>query len=236
MKTGSEYSSWPLGNLPKEFRRPELAQVKKVGYHWEDPRDIIDIFEKKVAKFAGCKYGIAVDCGSHGLFLCLKFLEAEGTIIIPKRTYASVPMQIIHAGCKVKFEDIEWEGMYQLSPYPIYDSAVKWTKGMFPGGQDDMQVVSFQLKKRIPIGRGGMILTNNKDAYTWLKKARHDGRDLDVPYMEDEFEILGWHMYMAPEDAARGILLMDSTSEINEDSGGWNKYSDLSTKKIFENV
>ena len=33
-------------------------------------------------------------------------------------------------------------------------------------------------KKKIPIGRGGAILTNDKKAYQWLKMARYDGRDI----------------------------------------------------------
>ena len=41
--------------------------------------------------------------------------------------------------------------------------------------------------------------------------------------------------YMTPEDAARGILLMDQTPEFNEDTGNSNTYSDLSNKKIFKN-
>ena len=38
----------------------------------------------------------------------------------------------------------------------------------------------------------------------------------------------GYHMYMTPEDAARGILLMDNIPEINEDSGGHLNYTDVS--------
>ena len=166
-----EYTVWPVGKLPKEWQRPELDQLKTAGYDWSDPRDVVDMFEKKVAKFAGSKYAVALDCCSHGLFLCMKYLECQGTITIPKNTYVSPPMQILHAGCKVKFEDIEWSGMYQLEPNPIYDSAVRMTKGMFVGGDENMQILSFQIKKKIPIGKGGMILTNNKNAYEWLKLA-----------------------------------------------------------------
>ena len=234
MKEEISYNSWPLGAIPKELLRPELDQVRELGYHWDDPRDVIDIFEKKVAKFAGCKYGITVDCCSNGLFLCLKFLNASGEVTIPNRTYASVPMQILHSGCQVRFEDIKWRGVYQLSPYPIYDSAVRWTKDMFLGGDDTLQVISFQHKKRVPIGRGGMILTNSKSAYDWLKRSSYDGRDLSGSYMTDEFSTLGWHMYMTPEDAARGILIMDQVPKVNDDSGGWNNYSDLSGKGIFK--
>ena len=53
-------------------------------------------------------------------------------------------MQIMHAGCKVKFEDIEWSGVYQLKPTRVYDGAVRWKKGMYVS-DDALQVVSFQL-------------------------------------------------------------------------------------------
>tara|TARA_R100000234_G_scaffold68121_1_gene41674 strand:- start:6138 stop:6854 length:717 start_codon:yes stop_codon:yes gene_type:complete len=228
------YTSWPLGRIPLEWHRPELDQLREAGYEWSDPRDAVDIFEKKVATFSGAKYGIAVDCCSNGLFLCLKYLKATGNITIPSQTYVSVPMQIIHAGCGVIFEDLQWSGIYQLKPYPIYDGATRFTKNMFVG-DDALQVVSFQIKKRLPIGRGGMILTNSEEAYNWLKKASYDGRDLEKYYPEDDFEILGWHMYMTPEDAARGILLMDQLPDVNEDSGGSENYSILSDKEIFKN-
>ena len=227
------YTSWPLGKVPKEWQRPELDQVKAAGYDWKDPRDVIEMFEQKVAKYAGAKYGVAIDCCSNGLFLCLKYLNANGTITIPAQTYVSVPMQIIHAGCKLKFEHIKWYGAYQLKPYPIYDGAIVFRKGMYVG-DNALQVVSFQIKKRLPIGRGGMILTDDEQAYKWLKKASYDGRDLEVYYPDDEFEMLGWHMYMTPEDAARGILIMDQLSDDNPDSGNWENYSDLSEKQIFK--
>jgi hypothetical protein len=38
---------------------------------------------------------------------------------------------------------------------------------------------------------------------------------------------------MTPEDAARGILLMDSTPEVNSDIANWENYPDLSSQRIF---
>ena len=229
------YKSWPLGQLPQEFQRPELEQIKKLGYKWKDPRDVITMFEDKVAKFAGAKYGIAVDCCSHGLFLSLKFykdvLKMKNEFVeIPSYTYCSVPMQIKHAGFNPKFKDIQWSGVYQLKPFDIWDGAVRWTKGMYKGG---FHIVSFQLKKRIPIGRGGMILTDDPAAAEWFRKMTYDGRDLNIGYMEDDFEYCGYHYYMTPEDAARGIILMDQVPKKNLDSGNNRTYSDLSTKKVF---
>lgn len=227
----TKFNSWPSGKLPKEFQRPELELLKAAGYHWEDPRDAVVMFEKKVAEFAGAKYGIAVDCCTHGLFLALKYLEASGTVEIPKHTYQSVPMNIIHAGCNVAFRDEQWSGVYQLKPYPVWDCATRWRRGMYVGG---FHVISFQIKKRIPIGRGGMILTDDYEAVEWLSKARYDGRDLSVSQWEDDGNICGYHMYMTPEDAARGILLMDQVPEYTEDCSTWENYADLSQKQLFK--
>lgn len=241
MNNRYQYNSWPLGKLPTNFQRPELNSIKENGYIWQDARDAVDIFERKVAEFAGSKYAVTVDCCSNGIFLCLKYLQSIGeinsdtTITIPDRTYVSVPMQIKHAGVKnISFKDYEWSGLYQLVGTRVWDSAVRWTKDMYVGN-DALQVISFQLKKRIPIGKGGIILTNDEQAAKWLKLASYDGRDLTVAYTDAQHvKMLGYHMYMTPEDAARGILLMDQVPEINEDSGGHYNYTKLSDIKIFE--
>lgn len=221
-----------MHDLSKKFLRPELNQLRELGYSWNDPMEVVDLFENKVSNFAGSKYAVAVDCCSHGLFLSLKYLKAHGIITIPSRTYISVPFQIIHAGCEVKFENLKWSGVYQLKPYPIFDGAVRWTKGMYNGG---LHVLSFQIKKHLPIGRGGMILTDDYSSYTWLKKACHDGRNSKVPHVQDSVQSLGWHYYMTPEDAARGILLMDLVPKINEDCGNDSNYQDLSLLEVFQN-
>lgn len=225
------FKEWPLGKIEETKKRKEVDLLLEMGYSGTDPRDAITLFEKKVAEFAGSKYGIAVDCCSHGLFLSLKYLKATGTITIPSRTYISVPMQIKHAGCDVAFEDIEWSGIYQLKPYPVWDGAVRWTKGMYQGG---LHVVSFQMKKRLPIGKGGMILTDDEEAYKWLKKANHDGREFGQNYTEMNFDMLGWHYNMTPEDAARGVILMETTPEVNEDSASDKSYTDVSKFEIFK--
>ena len=224
---------WPLGKVPIELQRPELEQVKELGYRWKDPFDVVDMFEREVSKFAGCKYGIAVDNCTDGLFLALKYVDYKGTITIPCRNYCSPPMSIIQAGCKIKFEDIEWSGVYQLKPTNVYDGATRWTEGMFEA-EDGYQVVSFQIKKRIPIGKGGMILTNDKKAYEWFKMMRYEGRNTDVPYVKDILQGIGYNMYMLPEDAARGLILMNKIPTQNDDTGGSDNYTDLREQRIFD--
>ena len=95
-----KYREWPLGIPPKELQRKELDEVRELGYDWKDARDVITMFEEKVAKFAGSKYACAVDSCTNGIFLSLKhhrhFYGHEkgfpNTITIPSRTWVSVPM------------------------------------------------------------------------------------------------------------------------------------------------
>jgi hypothetical protein len=163
----------------------------------------------------------------------LKYLQATGTVSVPKHTYESIPMQIRHAGCQVAFRDEQWTGVYKLDPYPVWDAATRWQKGMYQGG---FHVVSFQAKKAIPIGRGGIILTDDIDAVAWLQKARYDGRNQSTPYANDSIDSQGWHMYMTPEDAARGVLLMDARPQDWPDRSGKNFYPDLLNHPFFQNA
>jgi hypothetical protein len=41
---------------------------------------------------------------------------------------------------------------------------------------------------------------------------------------------------MTPEDAARGIILMDQVPEYTEDCSTWENYADLSQKKLFKDL
>lgn len=226
------YSQWPLGELPKELERPELNELKKLGYTWSNPNEIVDLFEKKVCKFAGSKYAVATDSCSSAIFLCLKLINKPQKIKIPTNTYVSVPQQILHAGYEIELIEKEWSGVYQLEPLNLWDGAGRWTKDMYVGN-DSLHVLSFQIKKKLPIGKGGMILCNNYKDYILLKKLSYDGRDLNKNQIDDNIEINGYHMYMTPEDAARGIILMDKISEINNDTHNNTSYKDLRLNTLF---
>ena len=209
-----------------------LVQKYMDEYKLSDPWDVVDLFEKVLAEYAGSKYAVAVDNCTDAMFLCLKYLKAEGEITLPKRTYVSVPCTVIHAGCQVKFEDIEWSGAYQLNPYPVWDAATRMRQGMYV--PDSYYCLSFHRRKHIPIGKGGMILTNNKEAYDWFKLARYEGRHMDRLYKDDTFDMIGWNMYMPPEQAAEGLELFKNISDDNEDLESSGIHKDLSEFPIYE--
>ena len=205
--------------------------LKNQGYEVNNPWDVVKIFEEKVAKFAGSKYAIALDNCTNALFLCLRYIDYKGEIEIPAKTYISVPFTIINAGCTPKFVEKEWSGSYRLEPTNIVDAATKFSKGMYEPGT--FQCISFHLKKILKLGKGGMILTDDKEAYDWLQAASKIGRHVDRLYKDDYFDIVGWNMFMPPEQAARAILLFEELPDVNPDSGGSSTYHDLRKHKIF---
>ena len=192
-----------------------------------NPYKIVKDFEQYMAEFVGSKYAVAVDNCTNALFLSCYYLKVS-QVTIPAKTYVSVPSAIIHAGGTVRFEQVEWTGSYQLKPYPIFDSACQLSKGMYR--PSTYQCVSFSANKPLRIGKGGMIFTDDDSAYKWFRLARYEGRN-EKPLMEDDFVMLGWNMYMTPEQAARGMVLAAYLKETNVT---YPLYPDLSRFPVFQ--
>lgn len=196
--------------------------------------DVVKGFEDRVAEYAGAKHGVAVDCCTNALYLSLKYVTGKtihsgGAVSVPCKTYVSVPMAVLHAGLRLQFTEETWTGVYQLKPHPIFDGAKRFRKGMYQGG---LHCLSFHIKKLIPIGRGGMVLTDDSNAAEWLRKARYDGRE-GRSYPDENIQTLGWHAYMTPEQAARGLTLLD----VYEDKPDQTEdYPDLRTFPYFRKV
>lgn len=203
-----------------------------------NPYDVVDDFERRIANWAGAPYAVAVESGSAAIFLCLmwenrKKNNSGNMVKMPRFSYPSIPCSIIHSGMSVKFTDEKWEGEYQLKPFNIWDSALRFKKDMYR--PKAMQCLSFHIKKRLNVGRGGMILLDNKTAYNWFRKARFDGRN-PVPLKKDNFTMLGWNMYMTPEQAATGIQIFESikNKDLPDLSFEEQGYPDLSKFSIYQ--
>ena len=199
-----------------------------------NPYLIVKNFEDEIANFTGSKFAISVDSCTNALFLISKYLNVQ-EVIIPSKTYLSVPQSIIHAGGTVIFDKREetnnWEGLYQLKPYPIYDSAKRLRKNMYI--KDSFMALSFHIKKVLGISKGGMILTDDKLAMEWFKKARYEGRS-EKNYKEDDIEFLGWNMYMTPQQAAHGLALLQNYEQQTPDQEEPNGYRDLTEFTVFK--
>jgi|SRR3990167_5482156 len=193
--------------------------------------NVIRQFERTIAAYCNAPFGVAVESCTAAILMCCVYLKV-GQVRIPKRTYHSVPLSIIRAGGNVVFDDRKWRGAYQLKPYPIIDSAVRFKKNMYKPGF--FQCLSFQYSKHLPIGRGGMILTDNKKAAEWFRRMRNDGRR-EIPKEKDMAAQSGWNFYITPEQAARGLSLFywriygkNDLPDIKMD------YMDLSGLRLFK--
>jgi len=166
---------------------------------------VVKDFEKAVADYTGSPYAVSVNSCSAAILLCCGYMKV-GDVEIPRHTYPSVPCGIKNAGGSVRFRDEDWQknGVYTLEPYNIIDSAKKLDKDMYVEGS--LMCLSFHSKKMLKIGRGGMILTDGKDAYETLKWMRFDGRH-ECGLMSDNLAGIGHNCYMTPEQAARGLEL-----------------------------
>jgi dTDP-4-amino-4,6-dideoxygalactose transaminase len=170
--------------------------------------DVVRTFEYEIASWAGSKYAISVES--------LKYinLKKNTKICIPDRTYPGVGMAVVNSGYKPYFSSLEWEGIYKLGHTNIIDSALRFKQEMYI--KNTLYCLSFHSKKLLPIGRGGMILTNDKKAMEWLRMARFDGRQ-EIPLKEDNASFCGWNMYMTPEQASRGLTLFDVIKNKNQE-------------------
>ncbi len=187
-------------------------------------------FEDKVAKFFGAKYAVAVDSCTHGLELCLRMQKIK-ELCVPKRTYISVPFLANKLGIPLKWKEESWQDYYFIEGTNIADAAVLWRKGSYV--PNTFMCLSFQFQKHLSLGRGGMILTDNKQASEDLKKMSYDGRLPDVPWRDQDISSFGYHYYMTPETAQIGLDKLEDA--INTKPKKWviNDWPDLTKMKVF---
>lgn len=199
--------------------------------------DFILNFEEKLCEYTGAPFSVVVDRCTNAILLALEYFKnKQETIFIPKHTYMSVPMTLINYGYNVKLIDYFWSGNYRIGNTNIYDYAVAFEKNMYKS--DEIQCLSFQQKKRLSIGKGGALLLEDEKMAKILRRMRHDGRTTHIGTNKDiddnnEKIMLGYHMNMSPDEAAKGILLLNQLTE-NYQLGSHKDYSDLSKLKCFK--
>lgn len=190
----------------------------------------INKFERKIADFFGAPYAVAVDCCTHGLELCLRLNKADN-IKVPKRTYISVPFLAKKLNIELFWKDEKWQDYYYITDN-IIDAAVLWERDSYLKGK--FMCISFQFRKHLSLGRGGIILTDNLQAAKELKKMSYDGRDPNVPWRNQNISSMGYHYYMTPETAELGLQKLDHAILTTPKKWTINDWPDLTQMKIFK--
>ena len=194
--------------------------------------DSIVEFEKQVGVFFGAPYGIAVDCCTHGIELCLRHQNLN-YYTVPKRTYISIPYLANKLNIKFDWRDEDWQDYYYLGETNIVDAAVLWKRNSYIPGT--FMCVSFQYRKHLSLGRGGIILTDDEDSAIMLKKMSYDGRIPDVPWREQNIDTFGFHYYMTPETAVLGLKKLPAAISTKPKKWTVEDWPDLTQMEIFKN-
>lgn len=190
---------------------------------------IVTEFETQIADFFGSKYGIAVDSCTHGIELCLRYTKSN-EITCPIRTYISIPFLSKKLDIKLKWNDKRWEDYYYLTP-DIIDAAVLWKKNSYI--KNTYMCISFQFQKHLSLGRGGIILTDNKSSALDLKKMSYDGRLPNTPWREQNIDTIGYHYYMTPETAENGLNRLESAIKTQPRKWVMEDWPDLTQMRVF---
>jgi len=188
-------------------------------------------FEEKIAKFFGASYGVAVDSCTHGIELCLRDQKIK-KIVVPKRTYLSVPMLANKLSIELEWKDEKWQDYYYIGDTNIIDAAVLWRKNSYIN--ETFMCLSFQYKKHLSLGRGGIILTNDKKAAERLKKMSYDGRLPHIPWREQDISTMGYHYYMTPETAELGLSKLETAMKTKPKKWVVEDWSDLTKMSVFK--
>jgi dTDP-4-amino-4,6-dideoxygalactose transaminase len=193
--------------------------------------NIVTEFENKIATFFGAPYAIAVDSCTHGIELCLRYTNAS-EIKVPDRTYLSVPFLAPKLGIKLNWtRGIEWTDYYHVTDQVI-DAAVLWKQNSYL--PNTFMNISFQYQKHLSLGRGGVILTDNKEAALQLKKMSYDGRLPNIPWRQQNIDTIGYHYYMTPETAQLGLNKLETAINTTARQWVYTDWPDLTQMKIFD--
>jgi dTDP-4-amino-4,6-dideoxygalactose transaminase len=200
--------------------------------------DITRQFEGALAEYTGAKYAVTTTSCTMAITLALAWcvwrhpVGMMGRVVtMPKRSYVGVPAAVRNAGLSVAFRDEDWQGEYQFFGSHVWDSARRFTSGMFRPGQ--MQCVSFHATKILADSQGGAILHDNDEADAWLRRARFDGRTEGVDAKHDQVQYPSWHAYMSPDVAARLLWKLQGLPKHNPDLPN-SDYPDLSQLEAFK--
>ena len=193
--------------------------------------EIITEFENEIATWYGAPYGVAVDCCTHAIELCLRHQNIQ-SMTIPPRTYISIPFLAFKLGIELRWKDEDWVDYYRIEDTNIIDAAVLWKEGSYIPGT--FMCLSFQFRKHLSLGRGGMILTDDKKSYEDLKKMSYDGRIPDVLWREQNISSIGYHYYMTPETAQQGLEKLPTAKTAVPKQWIHTDWPDLRKMEIFK--
>lgn len=192
--------------------------------------NIVESFEYTIAEYFGSAYAVATDSCTHAIELCLR-LKKYNNILIPNQTYISIPFTAEKLNLDWNWKSDLWEDFYYIGNTNIIDAAVLWKKNSYI--KNTYMCLSFQYKKHLGIGRGGMILLDNESEKEILKRMSYDGRSMSSPWKTQNIDTIGYHYYMTPEIALDGLNKFKRIQNDTPKKWSYKDYPNLSKMAVF---
>lgn len=180
---------------------------------------VVHEFEKAIAKYVGARYAVAFNSATSALlasYSCLGMCQGTQVTTTPLSFVATANMAK-SLGAAITFQDRDKlvgdftiPVHYSGRPYDFYGATVVEDASHALGSEvnqkkvgscekSDVCVFSTHAIKNITTGEGGIVTTNRKELYEYLKMFRNHGRD------ETGSVFVGFNLRMTDFQAALGL-------------------------------
>lgn len=199
-------------------------------------------FEAAFADYVGAKYAIALNSGTSTLHTALVALGVKpgDRVAVPPLTMSATTIAVLHAGAVPYFVDVD-ERTWLMGPPPLtgvampvslyglhlphYGGAIvdDAAQTLRHHGYADFTSYSFQASKILPLGEGGMLVTNDETLATKARefsslgyRMRADQPRIDPALIKsptfERHHSLGWNYRMSDLTAARGLEFLEAST------------------------
>jgi len=178
---------------------------------------IVNEFEEEFAKYVGTKYAVGVDTLTAGFIAVLQMLKPTWATL-PSATYISMANALKQMGVEIQFHDGWVAGHeYEIATDKglIVDSAHAIDREICKKVPRAIWLFSFHATKLLTTGKGGMICTNSKEQYNFLKTLVNNSRVYANNSFEYTVHIPGWNYYMSDIIAALGLSQLRNLDFVN---------------------
>lgn len=202
-------------------------------------------FEREFAQFVHARYAIALCNGTATLHTALAALGAQpgDDVYVPPLTMASTTLAALHAGCVPNWIDVD-PATWLMGPHPSKGYAIPVALyGLVNPDWEGWRTIvdaaqslaihnpnvaftsySFQASKHLPLGEGGMLVTDDEELAELAREFSSLGYRMNARQPRIDVETLkspiaarhhsvGWNYRMSDLVAAEGVRKLASISE-----------------------
>lgn len=183
------------------FRKYDVEIKTSVYSHMlHDER--VTWFEDAFKEYVGGKYAVGVSSATNAIYLLAKYLKPYKPSIpsVLPPVVANALLQASEYNSFTLVDNVDWVGkrytLWETGDIRVIDSAQEVIPGLLGAEKNYAYVYSFYPTKPLGGCDGGMIVTDNKDLYNWLRLAVMNGTTQSTNSWSREVQFAGWKMYM----------------------------------------